>query len=403
MNAPLSPSGGLRVCQMIDTLDWGGAQVILVQMTKAMCQRGIDVSVVSLVDGSKRKSQNPAPYSDQLIELGVPIEQVPARGIGNLKRISRLVSYLRNGKFDVLHTSLQYANILGNIAGRLAGVPVVSSLHSTEVDPLHYEPTRYRLENFLLHHAASRVIAIGYAVASANQRRVGSRHVDIIPNAVSIPPLLSNHRRQKIRLELTGDAERPLVISVGRLSPPKCYDDLLEVFAGVRNERPDAFLAIVGDGSLRQELEAKIASLNLNDDVLLTGARTDVSDLLGAADLYVSSSNREGLSVAMLEAMAAGLPVISTDVGDAPHLLASRPDQPAVGILVPASQPQPLMHAIINLLDDPAQAARMGSAARQRVIDENSIDGWCDRILSLYGEVSRRKGDHSTGEQDETR
>lgn len=378
----------LRVCHMIDSLNWGGAQKLLVQLVSCLQNRGVFNAVVNLDSDPGSGSQKPAPFTSQLEDMSVEVNAYNAARLSNISRIINLVKTIKRGEFDLIHTSLQYANILGTAAGRLAGVPVICTIHSTGVDAHHYHPQRERLENLCLRFGAARVIAIGPAVAEANRSRLDNRPVDIIPNAVTVLPGISSHHRRKIRMDLMGDPERPLVISVGRLASPKGYDDLIDQFAAVHHERPDAFLVIVGEGSLHAELNTRINTLHLQNDILLTGARDDVPDLLRAADLYVCSSQREGLSVALLEAMAAALPVISTSVGDNSQLLETNPGQLPVGILVTPGQPGALKNAILSLLDDPAEAARMGVAARQRVINRYNVAQWCDQIVKLYAAVA---------------
>jgi glycosyltransferase involved in cell wall biosynthesis len=185
-----------------------------------------------------------------------------------------------------------------------------------------------------------------------------------------------------VRTELVGDDSRPLLISVGRLTPQKGGSDLLTAFAHVCETHPEAALIIVGDGSDLETLAEQIKALGLTNHAWLLGARSDVPRLLAASDLYVSASLFEGLPVAMLEAMAAGLPVAATDAGDVPLVVT-----PHAGVVVPRGEPMRLAQAFEQLLNNRKQLPEMGRAAREHVALHYSPAAWLDQLLTLYSEV----------------
>lgn len=365
----------MRVAQMIDTLYVGGAQKMMVQLSQALTERQLEITVISLDTVDTPMAADLRAHHIRVVEFSAP-------HLLDLTRLRHLVRFLRREKFDLLHTYLTYANILGVLAGRLAGIPVITSLRSTGIDPLLYHPLRHRLETWLLRFGAQSVTANGYSIAEANQQRLGSKRIVVIPNAVPVPPALSAAERAAIRTELLPEPDRLLLISVGRLSSPKGFSDLLTAFAELRRTHPAAFLVIVGDGHLRDELERQVESLELNADVLMTGARRDVPRLLAASDLFVNASHWEGLSVAILEAMAAGLPVVATRVGDTPRIVHA-----GIGLVVPPQQPARLAEAISTLLDEPQKLPVMGKAARDEIIHHYDPTAWVERFLSFYAAI----------------
>ena len=139
---------------------------------------------------------------------------------------------------------------------------------------------------------------------------------------------------------------------------------------------------MVGDGRLFEAVRAHVKNLGLQDSVRMLGQRDDVAQLLAASDLFVSASHREGLPIAALEAMMAGLPVLATDVGDMPRLIT-----PDTGRLVPAHRPDLLAEALAELLADPEKLLTMGQAARQRAAGEYSMALCVERYMALYQEV----------------
>jgi glycosyltransferase involved in cell wall biosynthesis len=227
------------------------------------------------------------------------------------------------------------------------------------------------------------VIAVGWETARAHAAALGGRAIDVIPNAVGELPPIAEGERDELRRQLgIGDAT-PLVIAVGRLAPQKALSDLLRAFALLRTPDPTPQLRIVGRGRLRSALQSEIDALGLRDRVRLLGLRSDVPRLLAASDLYVSSSHWEGLPVAMLEAMAAGVPVIATEVGDVPRVL-----DPGCGVLVPPRDPAALARAIAELIADPVRRRRLAAGGRSRVRAQFGLQAWADRHMMLYEEVA---------------
>lgn len=373
----------MRVAQTIDSLHVGGAEKLLVTFAAVARPRDVRVVVISL------RHDPGSPIPAELRALGADVATFPARSLLDLRRLGQVVRFLRRERVDVLHTHLTYANIVGVLAGRLAGIPVVATLHSAGLEPRHHALI-HQFEAWALRIGARRVIAVGDAVAVAHRPRLGRTPITVIPNAVAAAPTLAPAERTALRARLVGDPARPLLISVGRLSALKGHFDLLDAFAALHATHPTAALAIVGDGPLRAELAAKIKGLELTGHAVLPGTRSDVPALLAASDLYVSSSHVEGLPVSVLEAMAAGLPVVATSVGDVPQVVVE-----GTGIVVPARDPAALAAALRTLLDDPGRMRVMGAAARAHVTCHYSPEAWGDRLLEVY--VATIGPDHLEG------
>ena len=211
--------------------------------------------------------------------------------------------------------------------------------------------------------------------------------LDVIPNSVGFGQEITLQQRNAIRTELTGNVDRTLVLAVGRLKLQKGYHDMLTAFAQVHGRCPNVFLVIVGVGGLVDLLKEHSRSLGISDHVRFLGARTDVPQLLAAADVFVNSSHWEGLSIAMLEAMAAGLPVVATSVGDAEILLAT-----GGGLLVEAQNPNALARALETLISDPEKMRTMGSSAREYVERNYASDPWLDKLLACYAIAQKNDG-----------
>jgi glycosyltransferase involved in cell wall biosynthesis len=175
---------------------------------------------------------------------------------------------------------------------------------------------------------------------------------------------------QEARRSLIGDAPGPLLLAAGRLHAQKRFDLLLEAFATVRERVPKARLAIVGTGSLREDLETRARDLGVAESVTFAGFRADMPAVLSAADLFVLSSDDEGLPMVVLEAMAAGRAVVATRVGALEDMV----DEGKSGVLVPRGDPAALAEAVIPLLKDDEQRTAMGTMGRAIVATRYPLD-----------------------------
>jgi glycosyltransferase involved in cell wall biosynthesis len=368
----------MRIAQMLDTLYWGGAQKMQLFLVETLRPLGIDLTVISLCDSSD------SPVAAQLQDAGARVVVFPFDQLFSPGSFLKLVKFLRVEKFDLLHAYLTYSNIVGPLAGVLTGTPTIASLRNADFERKGYTPQREFLETLTMRYIATRVMANGLVVADfARQRMRDRRPIDIIPNAVDFVPAIPENERKALRQEITGDANRPFVLSVGRLTVAKGFPDLLDAFSIVRAQFPEAALVIAGGGTLMDDVRLQIDRLGLQEQVFLLGRRNDVPRLLASADIYVNSSHWEGTPVSVLEAMSAGLPIVATKVGESPHLL----DEGA-GMLVPPHQPQELAAALIALLVSPETRARLGHLARERMRRFYSRETWRQSLLNLYAQIT---------------
>lgn len=363
----------MHVVHLIDVLRLGGAQTLLATFAEAAPCYDVQTTVIAL------RHDPGFVVADDLRAFGVDVHFVSSRSLLDPVPVAKIARLLRHGEYDVLHTHLTYANILGPLIGRLARLPVVSTLHNAEPDKLR---GRDPLEAWALRYGANRIVAVGDIVAHANRQRLRGRQVEVVANAVPSMPRLSNAEREAVRAEFVDDATTTILLAVGRLTQQKGYDDLLTAFSIVHASHPRAILLIAGTGSEHDALASQIEELGLERFAKLLGPRSDIPRLLAASDIFVSSSRWEGLPVAVLEAMAAGLPVVATAVGDILTVLDS-----STGILVPAQEPTRLAEALRSLLDSPDLQRQLGDAARSRAVECFGVDGWMRRLIALYADI----------------
>jgi glycosyltransferase involved in cell wall biosynthesis len=366
----------MRVLQVINSLYWGGVQELQVTLATAAQKSGISLSLASL------GADEDTPYRARLERLGVPVRTFPARKLYDSKRILALSGFMRRESFDLVHTHLSSSNIVGAFAARTAGIPLIATLHVPNIDG---NALRKRLNVWVLRNLMDSVTAIGPTIAETYPHNLKRKPIRVIPNAVYLPPEFPAEERLKIRCEIIGGADGPVIISAGRLDQFKGFEDLLNGIAHLRRAYPSLCLLIAGAGSLYSALQAQIQVQDLTRQVHLLGGRGDVPRLLAASDIYVSASYSEGMSISILEAMAAGLPVVATCAGENSRLVL-----PSTGILIPVGDPQALAAGIARLIDSPKLRSSLGAEGRCQVSRLYNVETWFDRIRSLYEEILER-------------
>ncbi|WP_116453674.1 glycosyltransferase family 4 protein [Blastococcus litoris] len=284
---------------------------------------------------------------------------------------------------DLVHAHGLRAGLVAATARRLSddrARPLVLTLHNALQEGSGAKQRLLRALEGTTIRAADMVLAVSGDLAD-NARRLGARDVRVVPAlAPPLPP--AQRSRQEVREELGLDAGRPLVVAVGRLHPQKGYDVLLDAVARWETDgrlSPAPLVAIAGDGPLEDELAARIRAQRL--PVLLLGRRSDVADLLGAADLCVLPSRWEGSPFTGQEALRAGTPLVATRAGGMPDLFGD------AAAFVPVGDPAALADAVVEVLGDPARAAALAAAGPRQAA------GWPDeqaagrQLVAVYREL----------------
>lgn len=373
----------MHICQIIDGLPNDGAQRVIIFFAQQARKNNDQVTTVYFSEENSRV------VLDALTEAGCTTHFLPTRRLYDPFWSIELAKYLRSMKVDIVQSHLSYANILSAMAGRLAGIPVAATLHTSNYKNQYYRPVVFKAEMAMLRLLSTSVIAVANAVADVYRPFLGKKMPEVIPNPVSEIPRLAEPERLLIRNRYLPRPDAMLMISVGRLTAPKGYLDLIEAFGLIREEFPDARLIIAGRGEEKENLEKRIAEYGLDGRVTLLGERSDVPALLAAGDLYISASHWEGMPISILEAMSAGLPVIATRVGGVPEILEGR------GVMTPPGQPQALAREMITLMKNPGEMRRMGLACQRYTLESHSPGSWYSRLRSHFISLTHGKHDAS--------
>lgn len=326
-------------------------------------------------------------------ELAESVEQagIPVRRVGIRRRyapwsLTRFAGLLRAEGVVVVHAHMHDSALWGRLAGKLAGVAVmITTEHGKE---LWKGPVRVAIDHHLSRWTARHIAVSRDGMELRKQReRLPADKLILIPNGVRIPPDGDKAEpRARLRDEFGFAPDDQVLGTVGRIVAAKGYEYLLEALGSLRHTHPRARWLAVGDGDQRAVLGDLASAAGLVDAVVWAGRRGDIDDLLAAMDIWVMSSVREGLPVALLEAMAAGRPIVATDVGGIPEAVRDGRE----GLIVPAADSGALSGAIGRLLDEPAVGARLGAAARARARAEYGIEAIAARIEDVYREELAR-------------
>ena len=343
----------MRIVQLVPTLGVGGAERIVGLLATELRALGHRVDVVAL--GARSDSWIEA----GLAEAGVPmhfLDKGPGLELGVVRRLARCLRRLRP---DVVHTHLHVLKYLLPACPRRRGPVIVHTLHNlAEQEAVRHDRTIQRLA----FRGRVKPVAIGDAVAASAEALYGRPARATIPNGVPVaeyqrPPQV----RAPTRAALGLDASTPMLLMVGRLNAQKNHRLALAALADPAVRATGAVLCVAGSGDLRDQLVEQARVLGVEQNLRLLGVRADVPDLLAACDAFVLSSAYEGNPLVVMEAMAAGRAVISTDVGCVAELITRD-----TGRLVPPGDVDALAGAIAELAADPAASRGLGAAAAAR-------------------------------------
>jgi glycosyltransferase involved in cell wall biosynthesis len=361
----------LTVMQVLLDLDPGGCERVVVELTRHLLPVGR--VVVCCLDYAGR-------WAKDLEAMGVKVYALN-RSPGFQPSLGRrLASLAAQHQVDVLHCHQYSPFVYGVLAGFLRPrLRLIYTEHGRRSE--HDLSTKRRLVNAVFSRRPSHCVAVSaelreYMIAEG----VPGRKLSVIRNGIDPGPASSPVRRAEAREQLGLAPGAYVVGTVAGLRPVKDLGTLIEAFCGISSDLPNATLIIVGEGSERKNLESLVESKGVGDRVVLAGFRERPADLLPAFDVFVNSSITEGISITLLEAMAAELPVIATRVGGTPELVLDG----QTGVLVASRNPRALSLQLLEMARSPELGRKYGAAGRRRVEGEFSLDKMVDSYLRIY-------------------
>lgn len=354
----------VSVVHLVSNLNMGGLEKVVYDLTRCADHKRFSVSVICLGEiGDLAK---------EFESIGVPVESLGLSNQGVLRRALALARRWRTSKPNILHTHNVAPHIAGAIAAKLCGdIRIVHTKHGQNY-PIVW---KVLLVNRIASWLTDRIVPVSKDAAEIAIHREGvpERKITVIRNGIDLMRFSYTDR--------TEPSSQCKAIHVARLNyPTKDQDTLLRAVRLVADAEPRFVLDIVGVGPHREHLERLCDELQLRPHVKFLGARRDVHALLSRADMFVLSSISEGLPITLLEAMATGLPVVSTGVGGVPELVV----QGETGLLVPERSPDALSDAILEIIRNPQRAHKMGAAGRKCVAEHFDLQHVAATYEELY-------------------
>jgi glycosyltransferase involved in cell wall biosynthesis len=385
------------VARIITRLNIGGPSIQAARLTTALDAHGFPTR---LLHGRLGAGEGDMRYlvPDSANVVFVPTLCRPLAPLDDLRTLWRLYRQLADWQPRIVHTHMAKAGLLGRVAAtlynltqpRAARTRIVHTYHGHVLEGYFSAPaTRvFIVLERLMARATDRIVAISpairselldlYRVGRPDQYRVVSLGFDLTPFAA-----VDERTRAAARAALHIPSDVPVVGTVGRLTAIKQHTLFLDVVKELAAAHPRLVALVAGDGEEREALERHATAAGLADRVRFLGWRRDLTTVYGATDVFVLTSRNEGTPVALIEAMAAGVPGVSTDVGGVKDVI----DSPDVGVLAPFGDVAALAAGVLRLLDDPAARAAMGARARQTVIDRFGLERLVADIVALYREL----------------
>lgn len=334
-------------------------------------------------------------HRDEAERLNVEIVLLPMQrlmgGLSDLKAFRQLHKVIRDHELDILHTHTSKAAMLGAMIGMTSrSVIVVNTGHNFGYIAMQKRWKRavfWVYDRFISSFGHNATIAVSQTVAdlALAGHLIPKKRLHVIQNGIRLHRLDNILASEGLKRDVLGPAmsDGPLLLCVARLVWFKGLHTLIDALPQVMAHHPDARVLIVGDGELRADLEAQAHAIGIADKIVFAGERDDVPALLRIADMFVLPSVSEGLPISLLEAMAAKLPLVASDVGGIPELI----DDGRTGALFPREDVVALQDAILGYLGNPTAMRRAGDAGRKKLEDQFSQRAMVNKSEALYHEL----------------
>ncbi|WP_170388208.1 glycosyltransferase [Ruegeria atlantica] len=361
----------LRLLYIIDSLRIGGAETLLLDLLDAAHQRGDQVKVAYFTQG---------PLEIEITRRGVETVRLSRHGLRDPRALTRALRLMRDWNPDIVHTHLIKSDLVGQLAARYMNRRRVITLHNT--DPWRRKRVLSGIYRTLT-SGADACLAVTENVADHVARFGGYNRarIEVVQNGVDLDRFAAG-RVQPMDLSQFGVPEDAVVLAkIGRVTEQKDHENFLQAISRLQERNLNMHALIVGDGELSEVVRQRARSLGLGDGQLtFTGNLRDMPSLLAAIDIFTLASKWEGLPMALLEAMAAEVPVVSTAVGGIPDLIKDGVN----GMLVAPSDPSALAGALECVIADADARGRLGKAGRDTVESRFSGAAMMDRLWSIY-------------------
>jgi len=374
------PARRYKIAYVIDGLSMGGAERLMTPILQHLNRKDFDAYVCAL------QSKDGNPMADEIRALGIPVQCLDIKHLRDWNALPRLIKYLNGVDADLVHTQLEFANILGNISAKLLRLPSVCTIHvMPSLDVKTKLKLHQKVEWFALRYFCDRVISVSDEARQyhINISGASSNQVITVYNGIDLSNSMNSNReleRTAVRTELGIPVDADLLTTVAVLRPQKGIQFMIRALPEVIASNPNTYYLIVGSGSHQNALIEEVNKAGLNDRVIFAGMRKDVPRLLTACDVFVLPTLTEALPTVLAEAMAAKLPIVASRVGGIPEMVTDGQN----GCLVEPEDLDGLASACIHLLKNAETRVAMGAAGWGTVNQKFNIERQVDQLEQVY-------------------
>lgn len=363
----------INILQLVNGFAIGGGEIKLLELVKLLDRGKFNQVIASVGQGG--------PLREKFESLGYPVYVFEKKHKYDVSQIHKVRNLLEKHDIHILQTTLFYADVIGAFAAK-GRIPVISWEVVTQP-----QKAIHRSTYGLARKHFTRVITVSNAIRKKviEERHLGPDRVETIHYGVDTEKYMRNPDiGEKIRHDMGITNGNMILGTVARLEKQKGHEYLVEAAPKILKRFPKIKFVFAGDGSLREQLKARIRELGIEENFVFLGFRDDIPELLSSFDAFILPSLYEGLPNVVLEAMSCSNPVIATAVDGTPEAVV----EGQTGYLVPSMQPEPLAEAIVRLLGDEKKMKEMGDKGRKRVELEFSVESQVKNFEDLYTKVS---------------
>jgi len=365
----------LNVLFLLDSFRMGGAERITIAMLPHFDRQQITPSVATIT--TRRES----PLGDQLGD--VPRYDIEASRLLDPFAVRRLVHLLNEQRIDVIHAQLQDATIMAVLARSFRKTPILITRHLIDDDAYNWRRRwRNQLEVMAIRHGVDRIVGVSEAASRHYSQRtnIPFERFSTVYNGINFQKFQVNTDKRMLKEQLDLPLDIPIITMVGVMRPGKGQPMLLEAARHI----PDALFVLVGDGKPHVRAELEMQAQALGKRVRFLGQRMDIPNILNASDIFVLPSDNEALPTVLLEAGAAGLPVVATRVGGIPEII----DDGKTGILIEKRDTAALITALNALIQNHEQRQKMGQAAIENVRKDFTLEQQVHHLTAIYKKLT---------------
>jgi len=374
-----------RIAHLLASNFFGGPEKQLVEHATRIGACNFEPHIISFIDSGA---------SNELLERagqrGIATTAIHGSGPLDPRQVGIVSRLLRSERIDLLCAHGYKANVIGRLASWLTGIPLVVISRGWTGEDRKIRCYEWLDRAFL--RVANHIVAVSVKQCERVARLgIPERKLSVIHNCIAV------NRGDVPRIGIRGELGLPdsalLAVSAGRLSPEKNYGGMIDAAKTVCERNSDVYFAVFGEGRLRAELEQQVVAQGLAGRFLLPGFRTDLQALLREVDIFVLPSFTEGLPNVVLEAYAAGKPVVATAVGGTPEVVQDL----VTGFLTDPQEPQYMAQCLLQLAEDPELRKTMGASGYRRVLDCFTFERQTEQYRELYLRLLKRRENSSGG------